>query len=65
MVWTVCHRPSQCHTLSVRSYNMPNASTCKVEATLAPIIGFREIMYGAKYLKTHDYVTAILLLNAM
>lgn len=65
MVWTVCHRPCQCHTLAVSSYNMPNASTCKVEATLAPIIGFREIMYGTKYLEACDFVTVILLSNKM
>lgn len=65
MTWTVYHRPCQCHTLAVSSYNMPNASTCKVEATLAPIIRFREIMYGTKHLKTRDFVIVILLSNAM
>jgi len=44
---------------------MPKASTCKVEATQAPITGFREIMYGTKYLKACYFVTALLLSNAM
>jgi hypothetical protein len=38
---------------------MPNVSTCKVEAILVPIIRFREITYGTKYLKTCDFVTTI------